>query len=38
MNESVGAKPPKILLQNLNPLTNTEILAPELVGDQIEIV
>ena len=40
-NRSVGAKPKKgvqILLQILKPLSNTEILTPELVGDQIEIV
>ena len=28
----------KILLQILNPVTDTEILAPELVGAQIEMV
>ena len=28
----------QILLQILNPITNTEILAPESVGDQSEMV
>ena len=40
-NRSVGAKPLKgvqILLQILKPLSVTEILTPELVGDQIEMV
>ena len=40
-NGSVGAKPQKIvqiLLQILNPLSDTEILAPEWVGDQSEMV
>ena len=40
-NRSVGAKPPKgvqIILQILNPFSDTEILTPELVGDQIEMV
>ena len=38
---SVGAKPQKdvqILVQILKPLSNTEILTTELVGDQIEMV
>ena len=40
-NRSVGAKPQKgvqILLQILKPLSDTEILTPGLVGDQIEKV
>jgi hypothetical protein len=40
-NRSVRAKPQKgvqILLQILKPFSNTEILTPELVGDQIEMV
>ena len=40
-NRSVGAHPPKnvqIFLQNLNPVNNAEILAPELVGGQGEMV
>ena len=38
---SVGAKPQKgvqILLQIMKPLSDTEILTPELVGDQIEML
>ena len=40
-NRSVGAKPQKRcakFLQILKPLSDTEILTPELVGDQIEMV
>ena len=40
-NFSVGAKPPKtvqLLFQILNPVTDTEILDPELVGNQSELV
>ena len=40
-NRSVGAKPQKgvqILLQILKPFSDTEILTPELVRDQIEMV
>ena len=40
-NRSVGAHPPKnvqVFLQILNPVNNAEILAPELVGDQSEMV
>ena len=40
-NRSVGAKPKKvvlILLQILKPLSDTEMLTPELAGDQIEMV
>ena len=40
-NRPVGAKPQKgvlILLQILSPPSNKEILAPELVGDQSEMV
>ena len=37
----MGAKPQKnvqVFLQILNPVNNAEILAPELVGGQIEMV
>ena len=40
-NRSVGAHPPKnlqVFLQILNPVTNAEILAPELLGGQSEMV
>ena len=40
-NRSVGAQPPKnvqVFLQILNPVKNAEILAPELVGGQSEMV
>ena len=40
-NRSAGAKPQKgvqILLQILKSLSYMEILTPELVGDQIEMV
>ena len=40
-NRSVGAKPEigvHIILQILKSLSDTKILTPELVGDQIEMV
>ena len=40
-NRSVGAHPPKnvqVFLQILNPVNNAEILAPELLGGQSEMV
>ena len=40
-NRSVGAHPPKnvqVFLQILNPVKNAEILAPELLGGQSEMV